>query len=161
VPAAALQQRVQALLGGVEDAVEVDLDGLVPGVLVELGEGHHVEHAGVVHEQVERAAGELDGAVGGGLDRAVVAHVHLRRQALTAGLVDLGHHRVELDGVARRDDDLRALAREAQGDGTADASAAAGDQDGGCVHALRWGIGLADRAEHGTRPALGSDRAGP
>ncbi|MOA44759.1 hypothetical protein D3C78_1670800 [compost metagenome] len=67
----------------------------------------------------------------------LLAHVQLQRQCLAAGRFDFGgdaedgagQFRMRL-GALRRDDDIGAVARRAQGDLAADAAAGAGDEQG-------------------------------
>ncbi|MNR03008.1 hypothetical protein D3C85_1188860 [compost metagenome] len=114
----------------------VDLEHQVETLGFELFHTHKLDRAGVIDQPID-AAEVLGGPEHGGLYRHLVAYIQLQGQGLAAGLLDLGRHRMDGArqlgvglGAFRRDDDIGAVARRAQGDLAADATAGAGDEQG-------------------------------
>jgi hypothetical protein len=131
-----IRQMRDAELRGQISAARVDLVHEVEALHVRLGRLRQIDGAGVVDQDVD-AAELLRGLRDGCGELGIVADVAKDRQPLAAGFVDLLGRGVDRAwelgmrlGRLGGNGDVRPVARRPQGDGQADASAAAGDEEG-------------------------------
>ncbi len=119
-------------MGGVDQALEVEVDHPVPllgGRVLDRAEQHL---AGVVDDDVE-AAQLVDGAVDRGDRLLLVGDVGLDRQRGVTGAADLGGQPLQPFEPARRHRDFGPLGGQRPRGRLADATAGAGDQRNGSV----------------------------
>ena len=134
----------------VHDAHEVDVDERPPVLEGGVGDRTGVADAGVVEQQVERAAGE--DLLGQRLHRRRVGHVDGVRDGGAAGGPDLVDDGLRAGQVPVHDVDVRAAGGAQPGEGAADAGRAAGD-DGRTTGEVR-------RAQTCGGPPAGGGRRG-
>ncbi|MCY1532766.1 hypothetical protein D9M68_680550 [compost metagenome] len=110
----------------VEHALDVDVDGAVPLVDLELVQRRQRHHARVVDQHVDAAEG-LDGGGGELFQIGALGHVGGDGDGFAAGLADLGDDLVEPVGAAGREHHLGAARGQVARRRFAQAAAGTGD----------------------------------